>query len=405
MAAYGEVAYGEVAYGEESGPSDEYGSNFTMTDTVLLAQTVANDFADTVTLTDIIADGNFWYYYVPEALTFTAALELAQGYAAKENIGLTENITHNVVGMTEVSERLSITDIELILFDATIAETVTFTEAQAYDNAIAAVEAIQFTTGYEMRLQAVAEIAEAIVLSSIGGVVDFVNSEDTVDLTTAVMANLMAYESHVANLLLTDEAVGTLNLRIEIGEEVDFLEDLSISQTLNVLIEEGIGINGALRLGTDVYAAWLVNPATTGTSRYENFPFNSFAEGTDGYYGAADDGIYRLQGTDDAGTNIDISIKTGLSDFGERRSKRIPDVFLGVMTSGQLVLKVTADEQGTRTEAWYNVIDHGDPDNHRAKVGKGLRGVYWGFELVNVDGADVDLDNLQLYPITLTRRV
>ena len=405
MAAYGEVAYGEVAYGEESGPSDEYGSSFTMTDTVLLAQTVANDFADTITMTDIIADGNFWYFYAPESFTLTTALELAQGYAAKENIGLTENITHNVVGMTEVSDRLTISDLEVIMFDAVAAEIVTFTEAQAYDNAIAAVESLLFTSGYEMRLQAVAEIAEAIVLSSIGGVVDFVNSEDTVALTTAVMANLMAYESHVANLLLTDEAVGTLNLRIEIEEEVDLLEDLSISQTLNVLIEEGIGINGALRLGTDVYAAWLVNPATTGVSRYDNFPFNSFAERTDGYYGAADDGIYRLEGDNDDGTRIDWSIKTGLYDFGERKTKRIPDVFLGVTTSGQLVLKVTADEQGARTEAWYNVVDHGAPDNHRAKTGKGLRGVYWGFELVNVDGADVALDNLQLYPLTLSRRV
>ena len=85
--------------------------------------------------------------------------------------------------------------------------------------------------------------------------------------------------------------------------------------------------------------------------------------------------------------------------------KRINDVFIGVLTSGQLVLKVTADQDGERTEWWYRTTDHGDAANHRVKAGKGLRGVYHGFELVNVDGADFDLDNLQLYPLTLSRRV
>jgi hypothetical protein len=39
------------------------------------------------------------------------------------------------------------------------------------------------------------------------------------------------------------------------------------------------------------------------------------------------------------------------------------------------------------------------------KIGKGLRSRYWQFELVNIDGADFDLDTIEFHPVLLTRRV
>ena len=406
MAAYGEVAYGELAYGDIPGDPGVLRTEAILITEAIISEVTGNmEFADTVTFTGIVASGDFWYYTLANSINFADAVDTSEGYAAKESVTLTPAVTHTATAVSSFVDTITVADIGVVLHDMASADTVTFTDAVAYDHALLVVEQLLIDGASETHLQAVWDTAELIAFLATGGLVEVENAAETVQLTAAIAAQLLAYELHTSGVIVGETATHTLTLLVEQAEGVTLTEGLELSQQLSVLISEGINFKVGLRLGTDVYAAWLVNTATKGSSRYSNFPFNSFAERSDGYYGAADDGIYRLQGTDDAGTDIGISIKTGLYDFGERRSKRVHDVFLGVKTNGGLVLKVTADEQGVRTEAWYNVTEHGVQDNHRAKVGKGLRGVYWGFELVNVDGADVDLDNLQLYPLTLTRRV
>jgi len=185
--------------------------------------------------------------------------------------------------------------------------------------------------------------------------------------------------------------------------EVDTASELF--QHLIYEAEDSLDFAVVLRMGDEVYAAWVLNPATQGVSRYEDYPFNSMAGCGGVYYGVADDGVYLLDGDTDDGAAISASLKTGLFRFGRAQAKRMADVFIGVTAAGDMVLKVQSDENGVRTERWYEVIDRGDASNHRVKLGRGAKSPYWGFELVNVNGADFELDNIQLHPMTLTRKV
>jgi len=406
--SYGTSSYGESTYGSEASPPplQESVSDSLSLETVATQEVAfSGNTNETINFENTVLDGEYIYFLIAQSMDFSNAMEFSQAYAAKAGFSLATSTVNNVVGTTLVAETMSLEDIGTVLYDAVAAEGVTFTDAQAYASAMSVVETLQVSGSVDTHLQAINLVAEAIVLLGDGGIVNFENVADTVQLTAAVLVNLMAYELHQVGITVGAEAVDTLSVYIEHNESLLLSDELTLAQQLTVMINEGINFSVGLRFGTDVYAAWLVNTATTGASRYDNFPFNSFSEGPVGYYGAADDGIYLMQGDTDDGEDIVASVKSGLYDFGERKSKRIHDVFLGVLTSGDLVLKVTADEQGTRTEAWYEVVHHGDADNHRAKVGKGLRGVYWGWELVNVDGADMDLNNVQMYPLTLSRRV
>ena len=122
--------------------------------------------------------------------------------------------------------------------------------------------------------------------------------------------------------------------------------------------------------------------------------------------GAADDGIYELVGDDDDGTSIDTLIRTGLSRFGSAQKKGFTEAYVGCTSTGNLVLKAICGDGETRTEAWYELTPVTYQDGYvRTKIGRGLRGVYWQFELINRSGSDFDLDTLTLRPLDLSRRL
>lgn len=365
------------------------------------------EIAESITLGDLleISQAGVIEVLLDAALVVGESTSLSDAYAAQEGFSLAAGLEHHLRGVSVVEESLSVNAKLAILFDALAEEAVSVEAGIAYMQAVGVVEALQLHSVVSTQLQAIQLVAEAIAVGDHAGGVSVELSSETVHVVESIANTLQAVISSAEAVLLSDETSQHLNTFAVVEDGFQISDSAEYHQRLIEMIEEGVNLSVSFRLGNDVYAAWLLNPSTGGVSRYEEFPFNSMAYAYGKYYAAAENGVYLMEGDDDDGVNISAMLKTGLEDLGERRMKRINEVFLGVLTSGQLVLKVTADEEGARTEWWYNVVDHGDASNHRVKVGRGLQAVYYGFELVNVDGADFDLDNLQLYPLTLSRRV
>lgn len=147
---------------------------------------------------------------------------------------------------------------------------------------------------------------------------------------------------------------------------------------------------------------WVVNVDTAAAWRYEGYGFNSFFKRGEKYYGVAEDGIYLLEGADDAGVNIDARLDTGRSNFGESKTKTVPSVYLAVASEDVMVLRVEADGQ----EYFYEArSSSAELKNHRVDVGRGLEGAHWSFSVLNKDGADFDLASMEFAPILNKRRV
>lgn len=192
-------------------------------------------------------------------------------------------------------------------------------------------------------------------------------------------------------------------------------EELASGVTVSSLLEglstltDGLGATVTIRLGDTVYFAWVCNIESRAFSSYENYPFNSFAELPDGvHYGCAADGLYELGGGDDDGDPIAARVRAGLSNLGTGKMKRMPSLYLGYRSDGSLVLKVTTTSpDGERVETWYQSGARTAVDTRegRIKIGKGLKSVYFDFEIANVDGADFELDTLELLPLICDRRL
>jgi hypothetical protein len=140
-------------------------------------------------------------------------------------------------------------------------------------------------------------------------------------------------------------------------------------------------------------------------STYEQFPFNSFCNFEGRVLAAGPDGIYALDvGEDDDGVDVPARVRWGQLHFATRAAKRPDAVYVAARSSGDLTVRLIADESGV-SEQTLEVRDVDTLRQRRVKPGKGLRGNYIEVEIENVDGADFDLDVVTISVAETTRRI
>lgn len=148
---------------------------------------------------------------------------------------------------------------------------------------------------------------------------------------------------------------------------------------------------------------WVVNLGTGAATQYDGYGFRSFFEHGDKYYGVAEDGIYELDGDNDAGLPIDALINFGNSDLGSKQRKGITGVYVGASSDGKLLLRVSVDGGQSYT---YRARSYSQTlDRHRFDTGKGLVGNYHTLELLNEDGDDFDIESIHFEPIPIRRKI
>lgn len=137
-------------------------------------------------------------------------------------------------------------------------------------------------------------------------------------------------------------------------------------------------------------------------TQYTNYQFNSFAEFGGKYYGATAQGIFELVGSDDAGTPIAARACFGITDFSTAFVKAVDRVYMGFRSTQDMNVIVHVDEEQTFT---YVAAATPELETSRVRVGKGLCGRYWQFEVQNTNGGDFTLDMLDVKTVRYQRRV
>jgi hypothetical protein len=153
----------------------------------------------------------------------------------------------------------------------------------------------------------------------------------------------------------------------------------------------------------DVGRVWVVNMESAASTQYSNYGFNSFFVRNGESYGVADDGIYRLSGATDLLEPIDAQINLGSNRLGVSHDKLLPAVYINAASDGKLILKVEVD--GADPYYYEARSSSEELDNHRVDTGRGLKGNNWTFTLMNQDGDDFELANLEFVPLQGSRRI
>lgn len=231
---------------------------------------------------------------------------------------------------------------------------------------------------------------------------------DNIDLTEALVARVNAFQRRLDALELQATVSRSAILHAILTDTAQFADAATEYLAIRQALVDGAQFGLTVYTGQDTYTAWVMTPATRAMRRYLNYPFNSFAMMDGRVYGAGVEGVFLLEGTDDAGAPIAAAVRTGLMDFGLRQLKRMDRAYLGYASDGTLCLRViNTSETGAKMECTYKMVQTpaDAPREQRIQIGRGLQSVYWQFELVNEEGSAFELHDMTLLPMVLSRRV
>lgn len=211
-------------------------------------------------------------------------------------------------------------------------------------------------------------------------------------------------------------AVLALTMTADAMEEVTAQDALSALQTFLADAFEQLGTMDRVRMAVfrdpdgagpepgrlvDDTQTWVVNTASQASTRYDSYGFNSFAAFGGKHFGARADGVYLLEGADDAGWPIASGVALGMHDFGTQALKHIDAVYAGVSSTGTLFLKVG---DGTKFYTYRARRKDDRMKVQRFDLGRGLRTNYFTFDLTSEADA-FELDSVTFNVLASQRRI
>ena len=148
----------------------------------------------------------------------------------------------------------------------------------------------------------------------------------------------------------------------------------------------------------------VMNTRNTAVTEFAGFNFNSFARIGSSYYGAGPNGMFRLDGATDAGSDINWFMRTGRHDDKKLELKRLPEVVLSLRSDGYIMVRVWSDDN-TSHDYKLPRVQTDTIHQHRVQPGKGLRSRYFGVELRGTKNATLEMDSMQINMTLTTRRL
>lgn len=141
------------------------------------------------------------------------------------------------------------------------------------------------------------------------------------------------------------------------------------------------------------------------TTRYESYEFNSYMRLNGKSYGANSQGLFLLEGADDAGQPINASFGFGQQDFGSPQLKTASYCYLGA-AAGAMSVNIEALLNGNLVAYDYPARGHGQSMREvRFDLGRGLRSAYLTPTFSNVDGAPFEVDAVRFVIHESARRI
>lgn len=203
----------------------------------------------------------------------------------------------------------------------------------------------------------------------------------------ALQLESVTSSGNVANVSVTTPAFTAAGTLAEIAT-------IDVAATLPSLLSNAQLHNGA----SAAYSPFVMNTESYTVAQYDNYNFHSVFERAGKYYGVNTAGIYELIGSDDNGTDIAASFKLGFSDLKKSGMKRIPYVYLGYTSDGDINIDVSIDGEPTvRQYTVGQISSTSGIKRGRAKIARGLKSRYWQFGVSNVLGADFEIEELGFY--------
>lgn len=187
------------------------------------------------------------------------------------------------------------------------------------------------------------------------------------------------------------------------NDELSLDDDIISSASMANNLSDDMIFYISAQVGSDTYSGWVINPENYAVSQYSNYSFtgNTYYNRANLYCNSS--GLYAVGGTLDESSYITSRIKTSVMSFGSSSLKQIPEALLGVNNTGEVILAISTD--GSHTAYYHLKPASQGLSTQQIKIGKGLYGRYWQFELITKNNSTFDLDTFEFLPIVFGRKI
>ena len=335
-------------------------------------------------------------------LTLSQALAFVAGAEVDETIRVSlASLPTTIYGLT-TAEQASVQASLQAMWSAVLAENMTLSDALTVALGVVVLDRLKIASvadvmaRYGLTLVELIQINDGLFRLLSGVLADTILVGDTPGVVFFPCASV------VDAMVLTEALGATLLMHVTVPEGVMLTDAQLLRAIYSDSIDETITITAAYVSPDGTLTAWAINTRTNAVTEYQNWEFNSFVKMGHKYLGLARDGLYELDGVDDAGVSIPTYIRSGLFQPGGSRYSSFKAAYLGMRTDAddKVFLKLIL---GNGAEYIYAAKVQ-DMHTTRVNFGKGLRSRYYAWELMTT-GADFDLESVTFIPLVALRRV
>lgn len=335
---------------------------------------------------------------VVEAITI-----IREAVRLADTINTTALLSESIVEALRLDARLAVV-LDALVNDSLLLVSV---ENGVTIKSVALMDAMLLMGAATSQVNAMALLTEALVLNSVINLVTNEVIADNMALVDSLASKLIAMESLIASVVLTDSAQSTAIISVLVNDSLAVNDSTSLRTLQNASINEAIDFSVSFSFDGLPYYAVCMNAKTKAITEFTNYNFNSLATFNKKMYGANEAGVFEMIGDSDNGTPINARLKTFFSRIAEGKHARAESAYLGYKSNGALQLKVIVSDQGIKKAYVYDLVAQPATTLRpgRIKIGRGIKSVYFAFDLSNTLGADFDLDVLEIRPLALSRRI
>lgn len=238
-----------------------------------------------------------------------------------------------------------------------------------------------------------------------GGIVEGSLSE-TAAITSPVSAAGSLYQSLISannGVVTSTGAVGKL-VDTAVTNTAAVASTTTASMTLYALVASAAEAAMFVRVQGEEVPVWVVNTGLWAATRFENYPFDSYARIGDRYFAASEEGLFELTGATDAGSPISSSVMLKRDRAQSSQQKRVDRVYVHGTSDKKVEVRVVTPQGDVH--AYKSEVGLGDEVTvQRVKLGRGLVAQYWQLEVRNVSGGDLELDQIEVVSLHTTRKI
>ena len=346
-------------------------------------------------------------------MAVTDAVEYKQGWVLSDWLGLQEEVSNNWFGFMEVESKLhlfgeaiaiqvfnetatstlDLADTTTILHKMvmTIAESLALTDVvspkMTYNPVI--LESLAITGAVSILKTIYESVTDNLTVADTTGITWLKSVSESLAVADTAAITYYAMEILTESLALTETALINLTFNDTISETLNAASTAAMKHIINETIEETLNLGVIVELDDELWECWVLNTNAFHASVYSGYSFNSYAVHNKTAYGCKSDGVYKLSGDDDDGTDFLSGIVLPETNFGTTRDKRFRKAYFGLSGGTTPALRVTTDTGSTT----YTI------ESEQVNITRDMKGKKWVLKVQDFS----DLSFIELVPIILAR--